>query len=67
MTLPGFWTVCDSCEELVVSGNDEELLRLMLETEQGATDRLVNAASLTAFRAADLGAMPLRDEENQSN
>ena len=57
-TLPGFWTVCDSCEELVANGNDEELLRLMLDDAQ---DALVQRASLTAFRAADLGAVPLQD------
>jgi hypothetical protein len=57
-TLPGFWTVCDSCEELVANGNDEELLRLMLDDAQ---DALVQQASLTTFRAADLGAVPLQD------
>ena len=59
-TLPGFWTVCDSCEELVANGSDEELLRLMLEKDDAA-DRLAEHASLTAFRAADLGAVPLQD------
>lgn len=57
-TLPTFWTVCDSCEELVASGNDEALLRLMLHWEEDAPLR---QASLTAFRAADLGAVPLQD------
>jgi hypothetical protein len=59
-TLPRFWTVCDGCEELVANGNDVELLRLMIEKDDAA-DRLVEQASLTAFRAADLGAAPLLD------
>ena len=59
-TLPWFWTVCDSCEELVAGGNDGELLRLMIEKDDAA-DRILEAASITAFRAADLGADPLED------
>jgi len=59
-TLPGFWTVCDSCEELVANGDDEELLRLMHENDDVA-DTLLQQASLTAFRAADLGSAPLQD------
>lgn len=57
-TLPTFWAVCDSCEGLVADGDDNELLRLMLHEEK---DALVGQASLAAFRAADLGALPLRD------
>jgi hypothetical protein len=59
-TLPTFWTVCDRCEELVANGNDEELLRLMLEKHE-VPERLVEQASLTAFRAADLGPSPRPD------
>jgi len=59
-TLPGFWTVCDSCEALVSDGDDVELLRRMIDKDDAA-DRLLEQASLTAFRAADLGAVPLPD------
>jgi hypothetical protein len=58
--LPHFWAACDRCEELVVNGNDEALLRLMHENDDVA-ETLVQQASLTAFRAADLGSAPLHD------
>jgi ribosomal protein S14 len=57
-TLPTFWTVCERCEELVINGNDEELLLLMRHQEE---DALLRTATLTAFRSADLGASRLRD------
>ena len=57
-TLPTFWTVCAGCEELLARGDDQELLRLMLHEEE---DELLRRASLAAFRAADLGALVLRD------
>ena len=59
-SLPTFWPVCDRCEELVANGNDEELLRLMHEADDVA-DALLQQVSLTAFRAADLGVVPLQD------
>jgi hypothetical protein len=57
-TLPTFWTVCVGCEELVAGGDDRKLLEVMRREE---SDRHLRKASLAAFRAADLGALPLRD------
>jgi hypothetical protein len=57
-TLPTFWTVCERCEHLVSSGNDDALLRHMIREQEDAD---LEQASLAAFRAADLGATRLDD------
>ena len=59
-TLPGFWCVCEDCEQRVASGDDAELLRLMHKGVEWE-DPLVQQAALEAFRAADLGVVSLRD------
>ncbi|HTR70352.1 MAG TPA: hypothetical protein VMH41_09010 [Mycobacteriales bacterium] len=57
-TLPTFWTVCDQCEASIEGGNDAKLRSRM--TDRG-TDEELAQASLTAFRAADLGPSTLID------
>ena len=57
-TLPSFWAACSRCETLLAEGDDEELLHLMAASEG---DAKVRQASLTAFRAADLGSESLAD------
>jgi hypothetical protein len=55
-TLPTFWTTCSSCEQLITNSDDEQLLHRMLRQEG---DEQLSRSSLAAFRAADLGSMPL--------
>lgn len=57
-TLPTFWTVCERCEAPVQDKADTDLLRHMIDRGE---DRELAQASLTAFRAADLGPSSLID------
>jgi hypothetical protein len=61
-TLPTFWTVCDACEPLVRSGDDDALAERMARSYGPGDVTEQVRAPLAAFRRADLGATPLRSE-----
>lgn len=57
LTLPTFWTVCQTCEALVVDGRDEDLARRVVDHDIDDAERA--AKSVARFRAADLGGRPI--------
>ena len=70
-TLPTFWTVCDGCELLVRSGDDDALVVRMTQSYGGGDDAPAQSPGqvaeqvrqpLEAFRRADLGARPFPTE-----
>jgi hypothetical protein len=65
VTLPGFWTLCDRCEDLYARGRYADLVAVELtESPRWAETPPIDIGEqigkhLRAFRAADLGARPL--------
>ena len=60
-TLPSFWATCAECEQSVVRGDDAVLLAHLVSNDVDGFEEL-GAASLDAFRKADLGPIPLADD-----
>ena len=63
-TLPHFWTVCDRCERLHRSGDEDALVEVMVDSDQWPGTTLVDVDEqvrqpLAVFRRADLGARRL--------
>ena len=56
-TLPGFWTVCESCEVLINEGRDLDLSRLYADRQGGSHDMANRVVEV--FRIADLGPRPI--------
>ena len=63
-TLPQFWTLCDRCEVLYRSGDEDAMVDVLLASDTWAGTTLIDADEqlrrpLVVFRRADLGARPL--------
>ncbi len=74
-TLPTFWSLCDPCEQVYASGDDDAAVEVMRSWDGSWVDAVdVDASirpSLAAFRRADLGSRrfdpaPPRAEFNDS-
>ena len=62
-TLPSFWALCESCEQLYQDGEDDQLIALMKRAGgwiwQGADVEDVLRKPVDVFREADLGRRPM--------
>jgi hypothetical protein len=63
-TLPGFWALCQRCEELYLAGQDDDLVEIMKSAPGWLWDspRDIDEClrkPLAVFRRADTGARPL--------
>jgi hypothetical protein len=62
-TLPSFWGLCDSCEQLYQDGEDDQLIALMKSAGgwiwQGTDVEDVLRKPVDVFREADLGGRPI--------
>ena len=69
-TLPGYWALCQRCEDLYNEGRDEDILQIMksapgwLWDSPSEIDELLRQP-LAVFRRADLGARPLAPDEDR--
>lgn len=65
-TLPSSWTLCDRCESIYVSGDDDAAVDLMRASGWSwvATEDVAECVRgpLAAFRRADLGSRPIGPE-----
>ncbi len=64
-TLPTFWTLCDGCEQLYESGDDEAAVQVMRSSWLPVADEDVTECirqPLAVFRRADLGSRRLDPE-----
>ena len=63
-TLPGFWALCQRCEELYTGGQDDNLVEIMKSAPGWLWDSPSDIDEclrkpLAVFRHADTGARPL--------
>jgi hypothetical protein len=62
-TLPSFWALCESCEQLYQNGEDDQLIALMKLAGgwiwQGTDVEDVLRKPVDVFREADLGRRPM--------
>jgi hypothetical protein len=62
-TLPSFWALCESCEQLYQDGEDDQLIALMKLAGgwiwQGTDVEDVLRKPVDVFREADLGRRPM--------
>jgi hypothetical protein len=62
-TMPSFWTLCESCEQLYQNGQDDQLIALMKVAGgwiwQGTDVEDVLRKPVDVFREADLGRRPI--------
>ena len=63
-TLPSFWTLCESCEQLYTDGEDDQLIALLKKAGgwiwQGTDVEDVLRKPVDVFREADLGRRPIK-------
>lgn len=71
-TLPSFWCTCDVCEDLVLGGNDDQLLERMRDADHWGGPLAVWTPAeideglrkpLGTFRHANLGSIRLAGDE----